>query len=162
MIQSRRSLLTAIGLSLPSGLVARAGRPDSPADQPLVLRLRPFEEAVREAFAGHEQVPRSDVAGSDEIRFRHRLEVGHSDLIRNGVQGTHNDRPFARVPARHLRIVRTAFEPGREIRGVRLYVATVDVVLTDGRPYGEPSRPLDFSTLPPAPTFVRVEARIEA
>ena len=93
------------------------------------------------------------MAGDDEIRSRHRLEVGHSDLIRAGVEGTHNDRPFAGFPARHLQIVRAAFEPGPEIRGVRLYVATVDVVVTDGQSYREPSRALDFSTSPPAPTF---------
>ena len=40
------------------------------------------------------------------------VEVGHSEQVQAGVQGCHNDRPFAGFPAGHLRIVRTGSEPG--------------------------------------------------
>ena len=141
MIQSRRSLLSAIGLSLPLGLGARADASETPADA--VLRFRPFEDAVREAFA--------DLGGHDSPC--RRVQVGHSDQLRVGVQGSHNDRPFAGFPAGHLRIVRAGCEPGPEWRGVRLYLATVDIALTGGTPLDVPSRPLDFASLPPAPTL---------
>ncbi len=142
MIQSRRSLLSALGLALPLGLGARVGASPTPAGTAPSLRLRPFEEAVREAFA--------DLGRTSPCR---RVEVGHSDLVQAGVQCCHNDRPFAGFPAGHLRIVRTGSEPGPVRRGVRLYVSTVDVALTGGLAPGSPSRPLDFASLPPAPTF---------
>ena len=82
-----------------------------------------------------------------------RIEIGHSEQVRAGVQGCHNDRPFAGFPAGHLRIVRTGSEPGPMDRGVRLYVSTVDVALTGGLTPGIASRPLDFASLPPAPSF---------
>lgn len=84
-------------------------------------------------------------------------EVGHSADVLAGVQGCHNDRPFAGFPAGHLRIVRTGSGPGPVVGGVRLYVATVDVVLTGGRTADEPSRPLNFATLPAAPILVAGE-----
>ena len=69
--------------------------------------------------------------------------------MRGSPRVAHNDRPFAGFPAGHLRIVRTGCEPGPVIRGVRLYVATVDVALAGG-PGG---RMLDFASLPPVPVF---------
>ena len=151
MIQSRRSLLSALGLALPFGLGARVGASPTPVGTAPSLRLRPFEEAVREAFADHGRTTSGDVAGRT-FPCR-RVEVGHSEQIQAGVQCCHNDRPFAGFPAGHLRIVRTGSEPGPVRRGVRLYVSTVDVALTGGLTPGVSSRPLDFASLPPAPTF---------
>lgn len=142
MNHSRRSILSAIGLSLPLGLGSRAGASVSPTGTAPALRFRPFEEAVREAFADRGSMPSC-----------RRVEVGHSEQVQAGVQGCHNDRPFAGFPAGHLRIVRTGSEPGPVWRGVRLYVSTVDVALTAGLPPDAPSRPLDFASLPPAPIF---------
>ncbi len=82
-----------------------------------------------------------------------RIEIGYSDEVLSGIQGCYNDRPFAGYPAGHLRIVRAGFGPGPIVHGVRLYVATVDVVLTGGRAGAFPDRPLDFAKLPPAPTL---------
>jgi len=135
MLRDRRSVLAALGLAVPFGIPARAAA-TGPAPG---LRFRSFEDAVREAFAS---------AGSDGTPYR-RVEVGHSDEVRAGLQGCHNDRPFAGFPAGHLRIVRTGCEPGPAVNGVRLYVATVDVAVVGG-PGG---RPLDFASLPPAPVF---------
>lgn len=143
MTHSRRSLLSAIGLALPFSLGSRVGASATPVGTAPMLRFHPFEEAVREAFADHNR--------TSPCR---RVEVGHSEQVRAGVQGCHhNDRPFAGFPTGHLRIVRTGSEPGPVWRGVRLYVSTVDVALTGGLTPGEPSRPLDFASLPPAPTF---------
>ena len=142
MPYNRRSILSAIACALPLGLGQRANAA-TPTDlaTPPKLRFRPFEEAVRQAF-GHDT----------SIRCR-RVEVGHSDEIRAGVQGCHNDRPFAGFPTGHLRIVRCSSEPGPLLQGVRLYVCSVDVVHTGGHRSGEPSRPLNFGSLPPAPSF---------
>jgi len=142
MIHSRRSLLSAIGVALPFGLggLARASSTPSGTANAPVLRFRSFEEAVREAFASH-----------DRTSPCRRVEVGHSELVQAGVQGCHNDRPFAGFPAGHLRIVRTGSGPGPVRGGVRLHVSTVDVVLTGGLSPAVPSRPLDFASLPPAP-----------
>ena len=143
MSHDRRSVMSAMGLALPFGLSAVRPAPAAAPTGPLpVLRFCSFEDAVREAFA------RSDSATFDGFRCR-RVEVGHSDLFQTGVQGCHNDRPFAAFPTGHLRIVRTASEPGPTLGGVRLYACTVDVVATGGRTDG-PTRPLDFSSLPPA------------
>ncbi len=141
-IYSRRSILSAIGAMLPFGLGTRAGASTTPAGTPPTLHFRPFEEAVREAFAGH---GRGSVAC--------RIEIGHSPDIQAGVQGCHNDRPFAGFPEGHLRIVRAGTEPGPVRQGVRLYVSTVDVARAGGLAPGVPSRPLDFAAIPPAPIF---------
>ncbi|MFO0799505.1 MAG: hypothetical protein U0804_18710 [Gemmataceae bacterium] len=132
MLRDRRSVLAALGLAVPFGIPARAAAV-GPAPG---LRFRSFEDAVRAAFAAPGDGPR-------------RVEVGHSDDVRAGLQGCHNDRPFAGFPAGRLRIVRTGCEPGPLVGGVRLYVATVDVALADG----PGDRPLDFGSLPPAPVF---------
>ncbi len=137
----RRSILAALGASLPFGLGAGAGASPGPTGPAPTLRLRSFEEALRAAFADGSSSP------------CRRVEVGHSDLVRAGVQGCHNDRAFAGHPAGALRIVRAGSEPGPDRQGVRLYVSTVDVVLTSGTTPGVASRPLDFASLPPAPTF---------
>ncbi len=145
MTTSRRSILSALGAALPFGLglgasaVAAPATADGPAP---TLRFRPFEDAVREAFAG------PGAAGACR-----RLEVGGSDLVRAGLQGCCNDRPFAGFAAGRLRIVRAGFQPGPTRQGVQLYVATVDVALADGPPSAAPGRPIDFASLPPAPTF---------
>jgi hypothetical protein len=157
-IFSRRSLLSAFGLALPFGLGARAGSAATSIGPAPVLRFRPFEEAVRAAFAGCGPASgpgtRDDSAGHGRMPPCRQIEVGHSELIRAGVQGCYNDRPFAGFPAGHLKIVRAGSEPGPVRRGVRLYVSTVDVVLTGGPAPGGPGRPLDFASLPPAPSFV--------
>ena len=138
----RRSVLAALGLAVPFGLDTRAAAATGPAPG---LRLRSFEDAVREAFASAGPAP---PGAPDGVPCR-RVEVGHSDEVRAGLQGCHNDRPFAGFPAGHLRIVRTGAEPGPAVRGVRLYVATVDVAAAGGAA----GRPLDFASLPPAPVF---------
>lgn len=143
MSHNRRSVLAAIGLALPLGLDGRASATAPPGVAP-ALRLRPFEEAVREAFQ----------AGTG-VAYR-RVEVGHSEAVLAGLQGCYNDRPFAGFPAGHLRIVRTGSGPGPVVSGVRLYVATVDVALTIGQNYEDSGRALDFSTLPPAPVLTAV------
>lgn len=135
MTHDRRSVLAALGLAVPFGIDTRAGA--APAGPALGLKFVPFEEAVRAAFAAPADAP-----------WR-RVEVGHSDEVRAGLQGCVNDRPFAGFAAGQLRILRTGCEPGPAVRGVRLFVATVDVVADDA----EPGRPLDFATLPPAPVF---------
>jgi hypothetical protein len=142
MNQTRRSLLSAIGVALPFGIGTRLGACPTSAEAAPVLRFRSFEEAVRKAFSEHGQSP-----------SHRRVEIGHSEQVRAGVQGCHNDRPFAGFPAGHLRIVRTGSEPGPMDRGVRLYVSTVDVALTGGLRPGIASRPLDFASLPPAPSL---------
>lgn len=145
MSHDRRSVLAAIGLVLPLGIPARATAPAAPTGAPPVLRFRSFEESVREAFAA---VRASTVSESFPCR---RIEVGYSELLQTGVQGCHNDRPFAGFPTGYLRIVRAGFEPGPVVGGVRLYASTVDVTLTGGCECGTPTRPLNFAVLPPAP-----------
>jgi hypothetical protein len=142
MNQTRRSILSVIGVALPLGIGLRLGASPTAAEAAPVLRFRSFEEAARTAFSERGQ--------SSSYR---RIEIGHSEQVRAGVQGCHNDRPFAGFPAGHLRIVRAGSEPGPMYRGVRLYVSTVDVALTGGLTPGVVSRPLDFASLPPAPTF---------
>lgn len=142
MAPHRRTVLSALGLSVPFGLshLAAAATP-----APQRVRYQSFEEAIRRAFAG--------IAPAEGEFPVHRIEIGHSDLVQSGVQGCHNDRAFGGFPAGHLRIVRSGFEPGPAVGGVRLYVAYVDVAYTGGRDYGEPSRPLDFASLPAAPVL---------
>ena len=149
MPQSRRSLLSAIAVAIPIGLGSRVEASLTPADTAPALQFRPFEEAVRAAFA--DLVPSRGVAGRT-VPCR-RVEVGHSEQVRVGIQGCHNDRPFAGFPAGHLRLVRTGSEPGPIRQGVRLYISTVDVALTGRLSPQEPSRPLNFASIPPAPTF---------
>ena len=140
MNQTRRSILSAIGVALPFGIGARVGASPAPAEGAPVLLFRSFEESVRAAFAERSSPCR-------------RIEIGHSEQVRAGVQGCHNDRPFAGFPAGRLRIVRTGSEPGPMYRGIRLYVSTVDVALAGSLTTGDVSRPLDFASLPPAPSF---------
>ncbi|HEY1189484.1 MAG TPA: hypothetical protein VGE74_17665 [Gemmata sp.] len=147
MSHDRRSVIAALGLVLPLGFPGRSAAAAPPVARPAVLRFRSFEEAVRDAFATAR--PR---ATCDPFPCR-RVEVGHSELLATGVQGCHNDRPFAGFPAGHLRIVRTGSEPGPVVCGVRLYVATVDVVLAGDPERGSATRPLDFSVLSPAPSL---------
>lgn len=142
MNQTRRSILSAIGVALPFGIGAKVEASPAPAKAAPVLRYRSFEEDVRTAFAGRGQSSSC-----------HRIEIGHSEQVRAGVQACHNDRPFAGFPEGHLRIVRVGSEPGPVYRGVRLYLSMVDVALTGGLTRGVESRPLDFASLPPAPTF---------
>lgn len=149
MITSRRTILSAIGLGLPFGLGTRLLASSTPLGAAPVLRFRPFEEAVRAAFA--EKTPMSQVVGQG-LPCR-RIEIGHCEQVQAGVQGCHNDRKFAGFPAGHLRIVRTGSEPGPVRQGVRLYVSTVNVALIGGLTPVVPSRPLDFASLPPAPAF---------
>ncbi len=139
---SRRSLLSMIGVTLPFGLGAGASAMAGAGTPSFTLSFRPFEDSVREAFSAR--------SPGDDSACR-RVEVGESDLVRAGVQGCHNDRPFAGFPAGHLRIVRTGSAPGPLHLGVRLYVSTVEIVATKGPCPEHSTRPLDFSTLPPAP-----------
>lgn len=151
MNHDRRSVLAAIGLTLPLGLIGRARAADV-GSHPL-LRFRSFEESVREAFGvlgpSHLDVP------GEEFPMR-RIEVGHSEGVAASLQGCHNDRVFAGFPIEHLRIIRTGSTPGPVFQGIRLYVATVDVALTRGAVEGK-NCPLDFRTLPPAPVLTRGE-----
>ena len=151
MTHSRRSVLSALGVALPFGLGAGFKAAAGRAGDAPVLRFRSFEGAVREAFADLSLSPGDDPAG--QAFPCRRVEVGHSEQVRAGVQGCHNDRPFAGFPAGHLRLVRTRSEPGPVWRGVRLYVSTVDVAFTGGLSPDALSRPLDFASLPPAPTL---------
>lgn len=147
MPPSRRSLLSAFGAALPFGFGLGAGvraGAEAAADPTPSLQFRPFEDSVREAFAG---------LGASSTSPCRRLELGDSDEVRAGLQGCCNDRPFAGFPAGRLRIVRSGFGPGPRRGGLRLYVATVDVVLTADPSAEPPGRPLDFAALPPAPTF---------
>lgn len=145
MSHDRRSVLAALGLALPLGLTGRRGTAAPPTTAPPVVRLRAFEELVREAFA------RAPLPG--ESAHCRRVEVGVCDLLHTGIQGCHNDRPFAGFAPATLRIVRTGSELGPVVGGTRLCVSTVDVVT--GRLLSDlPARPLDFTLLPPAPVLV--------
>lgn len=141
MTTDRRAALAALGATLPLGLPALAGT--APHVAAPGLRLVAFEAAVLAAFR----------AAPDAAEVR--VEVGHSAAVQAGLQGCVNDRPFAGFPAGGLRVVRAGGGPGPAVGGVRLYVATVDVARTGGRAFGEPGRPLDFASLPPASTLVR-------
>ncbi len=143
MNPTRRSLLSAIGVALPLGIAIppRARRNLATHASAPVLRFRSFEEAVRAVFQ----------ADDSQSAVCHRIEIGHSDQVRAGIQGCHNDRPFAGFPAGSLRILRIGSEPGPIHQGVRLYISTVDVARTNGMTPGVDSRPLDFAALPPAP-----------
>ena len=132
MNQDRRSVIAALGLSLPFSLNvgASGGRPPE-------LRLHSFEDAVREAF------------GAREIGCV-RVAVGYSPQVEAGLQGSINDRPFAGFPAGRLRIVRSSSAPGPAVGSVRLYLTTVEVAASRDQPAG---RLLDFATLPSAPAL---------
>ena len=149
MNHSRRSLLSATALALPFGLGSLAkGASSHPGAAP-TLRFRPFEDAVREAFADRDPFKNAP----DRTSSWRTVEVGHSEQVQEGLQGSHNDRPFAGFPAGHLRIIRTGSEPGPLWQGVRLYISTVDIAFTGGLTPEVPGRPLDFASLPPVPTF---------
>ena len=91
MNQTRRSLLSAIALALPFGIGSRVkGASSQPGVAP-ALRFRPFEDAVREAFADRDP----SKSAPDRPSSWRRVEVGHSKQVQEGLQGSHNDRPFA-------------------------------------------------------------------
>lgn len=160
MATDRRTVLSTLACLLPFGLPALAGSRASRLVTPPILRLRSFEDAVRSAFSSVElTTPVGELARDETFRCC-RIEVGHSEILQAGVQGCHNDRPFAGFPAGHLRIVRAGSQPGPEHSGVRLYISTVDVVLTSGLAYGRPSRPLDFATLPAAPILEAADSEL--
>jgi len=150
MNQDRRSIMTAIGIALPFGLGPRLATATATPSVPPVLRFQSFEVALREAFLLAGNVGRPEVAQYAAKDRCCRVEVGHSAVTESGIQGCHNDRPFAGFPVGHLRIVRCGFGPGPVVGGVRLYVATVDVAWTAGRDDGRLTRPLDFASLPDA------------
>jgi len=108
----------------------------------MVLRLQTFEGGVREAFR---------LSHRAEPYARRRVAVGHSPAVEAGLQGCLNDRAFAGFPRGCLRIIQTSLEPGPTVGGVRLYLATVDLIRCDPNTSG---RPLDFASLPPAPILV--------
>ena len=145
MITTRRSLLTILGVAVPCGFSAGGIASRSPVPVAPKLRFRSFEQSLRDSFG--------ESSGDLEMTLGRRVEVGHSDLVQAGIQGCHNDRPFAGFPAGHLRIVRIGSEPGPVWQGVRLYVSTVDVILTRGQNLDGSSRPLDFASLPAAPVL---------
>jgi hypothetical protein len=141
----RRSVLAALGMALPSGLFPAArnlARASGPTPAAPALRLLPLEESVRLAFAG------ADLSAP----ATRRVECGHSDLLRAGLQGCANASPFAGFAPGSLRITRTGSAPGPSCQGIRLYVCTLDLTYTPG---GAPGRPLDFALIPPAPTLGR-------
>ncbi|AMV23344.1 hypothetical protein VT84_02975 [Gemmata sp. SH-PL17] len=151
MAHDRRSVLATIGLALPFGLGPRLTAATPAAGPVPALRFRPFEEAVREAFASGTHLPSVTIPGE---ALCHRIEIGHAEELLMDVQGCCNDRPFAGFPAGHLRIVRFGSGPGSIVHGVRLYVATVDVALVGAREGTFPGRPLNFALIPPAPILV--------
>ena len=59
---------------------------------------------------------RTAFSGDGPASSCRRVEIGHSQQVSIGVQGCHNDRPFAGFPVGHLRIVRTGSEPGPMVR----------------------------------------------
>lgn len=152
---SRRSILSAIACALPFGIGSRLTA-SAPLEAPPRLQFRSFENAVREAFANSSQASLEVATSSGEAVCRRRIEVGHSEQIRAGVQGCVNDRAFAGFRAGCLRIVRSGSEPGPVRQGVRLYITTVDVALTKESAFRVPGRPLNFASLPPAPAFSSV------
>lgn len=143
MRHDRRTLLAALGCSLPFGFFGGT-RAAAPLVPPPSLGFRSFEDALRTEVDA--------LQPSAGTRRSVRVEVGHSDLLLAGVQGCHNHRPFAGFPQGQLRIVRVGSGPGPNLGGVRLYVCTLDVVLTGDANDG-PSRPFDFAAVPPAPVL---------
>ncbi|VTR92869.1 unnamed protein product [Gemmata massiliana] len=152
MTHDRRSVLATIGLVLPFGLGTRLTAAAPPAGPVPVLRFRPFEESVRDAFAAGTHLSFAAISG--EALPCCRIEIGHAEELMVGVQGCYNDRPFAGFPTGHLRIVRFGSGPGPIVHGVRLYVATVDVALTGGQEGAFGARPLNFALLLPAPILI--------
>lgn len=142
MNHDRRAILTAFGLAVPFGLDRLASAAPLLTGGAVSLTLRSFEDGVREAFRLFES------PGAPAWR---RVPVGHGPAVEAGLQGCVNDRPFAGFMPGCLRIVRTGTEPGPTIGGVRLYLATVDLVRNDPT---APGRPFDFASLPPAPVLV--------
>jgi hypothetical protein len=144
MRHDRRTILAAIGFLLPFGFGERT-RAAAPVGPPTSLGFRSFEKALRETLDAPQWT-------ANRLPCC-RVQVGHSDLLLSGVQGCHNGRPFAGFPIGHLRIIRIGSEPGPNLGGVRLYICTLDVVVTGGRDCG-PSRPFDFAAVPPAPVLL--------
>lgn len=142
MFPTRRSVLSALGLLIPAGLLGRERTSVPPA-----LAFRSFEEGVRQALASRNGNSRC-----------FRVEVGFCEAMRAGIQGCHNDRPFGGIAAGGLRIVRVGSAPGPVIGNVRLYVSYVDLIET--LPGEISGTPLDFATLPPAP-FLCIQAHGE-
>ncbi len=151
---SRRTLLSAFSVALPFGIGSRIPGSEIASEGPPLIRFRSFETAVRAAFAGPPESDSGERVGDGDETFCRRIEVGDSELVRAGLQGCQNDRPFAGFAEGALRIVRTGFAPGPARRGARLYVSTIDIALTDSLTDRSPGRPLDFTSLPPAPSFV--------
>jgi len=147
MNHDRRAMLATLGLAVPFGFERWAvASPSRPAGSVMGLTLRSFEDGVREAFR---------LFPSADAPARRRVAVGHGPAVEAGLQGCVNDRPFAGFLPGCLRIVRTGSEPGPTVSGVRLYLATVDLIRNDTT---IPGRPFDFATLPPAPILVGSEA----
>ena len=108
-LRSRSASAPARAAATPGG----PGRPRAP--------VPPVRGGRREAFAGHGPGLVGQTRPTEAAAFPcRRVEVGHSEQVRAGVQGCHNDRPFAGFPAGHLRIVRAGSEPGPVRQGVRL------------------------------------------
>lgn len=135
---SRRSILAVLGAALPFGLGTRAAA-TATSYANLELKFRSLEDALRSATVGRREGNLLTV------------EVGDSEEVRSGLQGSHNSRPFAGFPAGHLRIIRTGSGPGPAFGGVRLYTTTLEIECTGGRALPSESRPLDFASLPAAP-----------
>jgi len=146
MNHDRRAVLAAFGLAIPFGVDRFAGASPLFTGGSVGITLRSFEDGVREAFRLFAPV--------DAPAWR-RVAVGHGPAVEVGLQGCVNDRPFAGFLPRCLRIVRTGSEPGPTVGGVRLYLATVDLIRNDPT---IPGRPLDFASLPPAPVLIGSEA----
>lgn len=144
MPHNRRTILAAMGSLFPFGFGKRTRAAALP-EQPPLVEFRSFEDALRKALLASKKTVNTLPCC--------RVEVGHSDLLLSGVQGCHNDRAFAGFPIGHLRIIRIASEPGPNLGGIRLYVCTLDVVVTGGRNCGL-SRPFDFAVVPPAPVLL--------
>ena len=148
MNHDRRAALAAFGLAAPFGVGRLAGAAPLYRGGNVGIALRSFENGVREAFRLF--------APADAPAWR-RVAVGHSPAVESGLQGCVNDRPFAGFLPGRLRVVRTGTEPGPTIGGVRLYLATVDLIRNDP---DTPGRPFDFASLPPAPILVGGEAEL--
>jgi hypothetical protein len=148
MDYGRRNVLAALGVAAaPLGLVGRVlASPATDAGFP-VLHFRSFEDAVRGAFSHNIS------SKCREVPFSRRIPVGDCELLRIGIQGCHNDRPFAGFPTGRLRIIWTGSEPGPAVGGVRLYISTVEIALLDGNADNSHSRPLNFAAIPPAPSL---------
>ncbi len=143
MSHTRRTILSFFGAALPFGICHNGRATPRAAPAPPALGFRSFEAGVRAAFAND--------ASPAATR---RVELGCSEQVFSGIQGCHNDRPFAGFETGRLRIVRVGTGPGSMLGGVRLFVTTVDVAVVGHRDLTRSSRPLDFSSLPPAVVFV--------